>query len=310
MDYITLESEELRAVIGNNEPGQGEFAVHRAGYNGVWSLTSVHAPHNCYVPIYAGLNLEHFMDDLFMTDEGGDIFEPRHLPMKVEQIAPNAVKLSHAASPLTGVQSETAFRLGPTHTLDLFYRATLLQPPRAGQRFGFFFASYINTPDFPALCFKDGQGIWNWLCPDQHGQRGGNTVCHVSVENPTFGDPARQYQTHSLTHSFSMRRFDPSLMFGRPGNGSMLYLQMFDQPAPLRLCMSPVGGGLNEDKRVYSPAWDFQYIIEHPTVGMEYRLHSRVIYKPYVDRDEVDRLYAAWTAELQKNSDQVQSGIG
>jgi len=301
MNTITLESNELQVVIGNNEPGQGEFAVHRAGYNGVWSLTSVHAPQNCYVPIYAGLNLEHFMDDLFMTDEGGDIFEPRHLPMDVEQIAPNAVKLSHATSPLTGVQSETIFQLGPVNTIDLFYRAMLLQSPRAGQRFGFFWASYINTPDFPGLCFKDGEGIWNWLCPDQHGQYGGNTVCHVSVDNPTFGDPARQYQPHSLTHSFSRRRYDPALMFGRPGDGSMLYLQMFDQQTPVRLCMSPVGGGLDEDKHLYSPAWDWQYIIEQPTVGTAYRLHSRVIYKPYVDRDEVDRLYAAWTAELGRS---------
>ena len=67
MGHLLLKTEELAVLIGDNEPGQGDHMAHRAGYNGVWSLTSIYAPDNCYVPSVAGLNLEHCMDGLFMT---------------------------------------------------------------------------------------------------------------------------------------------------------------------------------------------------------------------------------------------------
>ncbi len=107
MAFETLTTSELSVVVGDNEPGSGAYSVHRAGYNGVWSLTSTHAPETCFSPAVAGLNLEHLMDDLFITDEGGEIFEPRVHPMQLKRTADNAVRLSQESSPLTGVSSET-----------------------------------------------------------------------------------------------------------------------------------------------------------------------------------------------------------
>ena len=300
MAHVLLETEELAAVIGDNEPGERDWTNHSAGYNGVWSLTSRHAPQNCFAPNYAGLNLEHYMDDLFMTEEGGDIFEPRHAPMRLEPISPTSARLVQDCSPLTSVESETTFEVREPHAIDMQFRAKLLQAPRSGRRFGFFWASYINAPESPALQFLSPEGIWCSLSPDQHGQGGSNTLCYSSVKIPAFGSPERQYNSHSLAHSFSARRFDSPLMFGRPGDGSMLYLQMFDQREPVRLCMSPSGGGLNREKRLYNPAWDFQYVVDEAATGTEFCLRSRVVYKPYVDREEIEQLYQQWTAELQR----------
>jgi hypothetical protein len=298
MGYVLLKTEELAVLIGDNEPGQGDHMAHRAGYNGVWSLTSVYAPDNCYVPSVAGLNLEHCMDGLFMTEAGGDIFEPRSHPMRVEDIAGNAARLMQQRSPLTGVESETVFTVQEPHYIDMCFKAKLLQAPRSGRRFGFFWASYMNAPEMPALQFINADGLWASLSPDAHGRDGSNTVCHVSIETPAFGEVGRHYNSNSLAHSFSARRYDLPLMFGRPGDGSMLYLQMFDQRAPVRLCMSPSGGGVDKEKRLYNPAWDFQYVVEEADVGTQFEMRSRVVYKPYAGRDEILKLYEEWVETL------------
>ncbi|MBT4610304.1 MAG: hypothetical protein HOC05_09710 [Gemmatimonadetes bacterium] len=239
------------------------------------------------------------MDDLFMTQEGGEIFEPRKHPMRLERLSETAVRLTQEASPLTGVTSETIFSVGEPHFIDIDFHATLTRPPRSGNRFGFFWASYINAPDSPALQFLDPGGIWCCLSPDGHGNDSGNTVCHDGVA-PAWGDPEQQYNDGSLAHSFSKRHFGLPLMFGRPGDGQMMFLQMFDQQQPVRLCMSPTGGGREEGARVNNPAWDFQYIIDDAVAGAELHLRSRVIYKQFVDANEAETLYEQWTSTLER----------
>jgi len=296
MAYETLSTEELSVVVGDNEQGAGEHAGHRAGYNGVWSLTSVHASDNCFVPAVAGLNLEHLMDDLFMTEEGGEIFEPRQHPMTLERISATSARLFQDTSPMTGVSSITTFTVSEPHVIDMSFQATLTRPPRAGNSFGFFWASYMNAPESPALQFLNPDGIWCSLSPDGHGDDSGNTVCHVSAD-ATWGDSGRSYPG-SLAHSFSKCRYDTPVMFGRPGDGAMMYLQMFDQRQPVRLCMSPSGGGRNDEKRLLNPAWDFQYIIDDASAGTQCSLHTRVVYKPFIERGEIEQLYGQWQDDL------------
>lgn len=301
MAHETLTTSKLTVVVGDNEAGTDDHAAHRAGYNGVWSMTHADAPENCFVPAVSGLNLEHLMDDLFMSDDGSEIFEPRQHPMSLERVSETRVRLVQEPSPLTGVASVTTFTTVEPHAIDMSFQATLTQAPRAGQRFGFFWASYMNAPESPALQFQLPDGYWSCLAPDGHGDDSGNTVCHTSATT-TWGDSDRQYRAGSLAHSFSKRRFDVPLMFGRPGDGSMLYLQMFDQRGPVRLCMSPSGGGRNEDRRLLNPAWDFQYIIDAAAAGTECALRTRLVYKPYTGREEIGGLYEQWLAELAASS--------
>jgi len=298
VNFTELKTSELSVVVGNNEPGTGDLAFHRAGYNGIWSLASVHAPENCFVPFYAGLNLEHCMDDLFMTDEGVDNFEPRHAPMELRRLSATSASLYQSPTPLTGVESETVFEVSEPHTIDMWFTAKLHRPPRAGKWFGFFWASYMNAPHSPALYFRDADGMLNAMAPEVHGTGGGNSVCHASVQDPSLGDPGRQYAGHSLAHSWSRRRFGVPLMFARPGDGTMLYLQMFDQQAPVRITMSPHGGGRNEEKKRFNPAWDFQYVVNEATEGTVFRLRSRVVYKRYEGLEEIEWLCADCIEEI------------
>jgi hypothetical protein len=49
-----LQTEELRVVVGDNS----DTGEHEAGYNGIWSLTSVHDPHSLFLPVNCGMNFE------------------------------------------------------------------------------------------------------------------------------------------------------------------------------------------------------------------------------------------------------------
>ena len=232
------------------------------------------------------------MDDLFMTDEGGDIFEPRNVMMTLRRDDEQTVRLTHPASPLTGIVSETIFRVGEPDQIDVTFRATLTRPPRQGRWFGFFWASYLNGPESPAIHFLDATERWATLSADRHGRN--NTVCHQSVKDPQLGDPKRIYRPDSLAHAYSERRFSKPLMYGRPGDGHMMWVLMFDQAEPLRITMSPSGGGTNDAVKTYNPAWDFQYIVHDPPVGKTIELRARLVYRPYTGRRKIEELYAAW----------------
>jgi hypothetical protein len=298
MSYEVVHTTELEVVVGDNDAGDAAHPSHCADLNGIWSLTSVHEKRNCFVPRYAGLNLEHLMDGLFATDQEGDTFEPRHHPMQVERISDRAVRLVQSRTPQTHVESSTIFEVKEPNIIDFHFTAKLHQPPRAGKQFGFFWASYINAPDFPCLFFLNPDGFWNCLSPDMHGT--GSTVCHSTIDEPQFGLADRSYNVRSLAHGFSDRRFDLPLVFGRPHDGNMLYLQMFDQTSPVRLTMSPTGGDHNEEKRVYNPAWDYQFVIDDVETGKEYHLRSRLVYKAYGGRQEVIDLFSQWKDEIDE----------
>src|SRR5215217_7363821 len=70
---------DLTAVIGDND-AKGE---HRAGYNGLWSLTHKTEPTNVFVPTVAGMNFEHVFDGETLDPPGKSelFFEPRNAKM-------------------------------------------------------------------------------------------------------------------------------------------------------------------------------------------------------------------------------------
>ena len=289
MNSQMLKTSELDVVIGNNEQGDGDYNTHRAGYNGIWSLTSMHAKTNCFVPYYSGLNLEHLMDGLLATEQGGDIKEPRNHPMQLERMSENSLKLTQTDAFQTHVDSTTVFEVKEPHIIDFTFSAKLNRPVREGKQFGFFWASYMNAPHSPCLHFVDEDVFWSCLSADKD-IGGANTVCHTSVAEPSSDS---QPETH-LANSFSERRFHIPLMYGRPGDGTMLFLQMFDQTAPIRLTMSRRGGGADPDMRRRHPAWDFQFVVDEAEAGVEYKMCCRVVYKPFVCQSEVLDLFDEW----------------
>src|SRR5262249_40717268 len=109
MPSDTFSVGDLTAVIGDND-AKGE---HRAGYNGLWSLTHRSEPTNLFVPTVAGLNFEHIFDGETLDPPGTTtiFFEPRNAKMTFRKLSPNEAELHQPPTPTFHLESTTPFTL-------------------------------------------------------------------------------------------------------------------------------------------------------------------------------------------------------
>ncbi|MGD9495023.1 MAG: hypothetical protein AB7Y46_01810 [Armatimonadota bacterium] len=278
---MTICAGELSAVIGDNEPREGQ----RAGYNGVQSLTSAHQPDNLFVPGVAGLNLEHLLDGRDLPDRDA-YFEPRRQPMEVEQLDAQSVRLHQHATPTLGVQSMAIFALRVPHYLDIDLRVVLRTD---SLRFGYllgFWASYINAPQDGAMHFlgrprdEPVGEAWQTLSSPRHYEK--STVCRADVE-PHL---PHEMSFETLAYSYSELAYTRPFFYGR--RGRMVFALMFERGADVRFTHSPTGGGEG------NPTWDFQWVLHHPRVDEEHRLRVRAVYRPWVSETDIWREYESW----------------
>src|SRR5438874_3445064 len=109
MAHGTFRAGDLTAVIGDNAAHE----QHRAGYNGVWSLTHRTEPTNLFVPSVAGLNLEHIFDgDKDDKGQGTKVFfEPRNAPMSLKVISETEAELHQPPTPTFQTENWTRFKV-------------------------------------------------------------------------------------------------------------------------------------------------------------------------------------------------------
>src|SRR5262245_8538474 len=100
---------DLTAVIGDNAAS----GPHRAGYNGIWSLTHKTEPKNLFVPTVAGLNLEHIFDGETLDPPGETrlFFEPRNAPMTLKKLSDSSAELHQPPTPTFHLESWSTFTL-------------------------------------------------------------------------------------------------------------------------------------------------------------------------------------------------------
>ncbi len=284
MAHDTFRSGDLTAVIGDN----AAFGQHRAGYNGVWSLTHRTEPANLFVPTVAGLNFEHIFDGE-RCDTGTSrriFFEPRHAPMTFRKLSDTEAQLHQPPTPTFHLESWTTFALKPPHYLDMTFRCRPTQHVFTHGYIGLFWASYINAPADKSMYLRHGN-LWH-----QH-----NTPSHNHDSTVRHRDDKLELRfgaghPEALFRHFSPLRFDEPLFYGLFRNH--LLLIMFDRSAGIRLTHSPSGGGINKELETTNPAWDFQYLIPRYEVKHEYQFRLRTVYRPRCSRQEVLGEYDAW----------------
>ncbi len=301
MSHVILRSNELEVVVGDNEPGTGPVSSHCGGYNGIWSLKSRHAPANCFAPSYAGLNFEHCYDERFQSavDHKELIYEPRNTPMRLVEATDSSAVLHQPPTAWTGVESWTRFQV-EDNRIEFEFRAIPRKEP-AGGWLGMFWASYLHAPADSGISFlgdwpEDSSPTgWMKLAADAHGVHAGVTGSDP-VSHPDHreqGASAAQPFAR-LVYSQSHRRYAEPMFYGRPANGRMMLLYLFDPAPGLRILQSPVGGGWSEEEKTWNPAWDFQLISRPACEGQEIALRGRVVYKPFESRDEILQLLEQW----------------
>ena len=73
----------------------------------------------------------------------------------------------------------------------------------------------------------------------------------------------------------------------------MVLAYLFDssESEVIRFSQSPTGGGKT------NPAWDFQFIIPQPEQGKEYSFSVRIVYKPFINQEDLLKEWQSWKNE-------------
>ena len=282
---IFLETGELKATIVDNE-AFGE--KHRAGYNGLAELYHLAQDSTPFVSLYAGFNLEH----IFGGDSLESLFEPREHPMSLYQPSENSALLYQSPTPLSNVESLTEFRFEAPHYIDVTFRCRLRSDKFFKHNYaGLFWASYIDSPEDKKIYFlgKTSTGdTARWI--DAYSERHGEKSTHTGIGEAHEFYFAPNFNARLASH-FSGYHFIEPFYFGRFHN--MVLVFMFDTDQVIRFSQSPTGGGQG------NPAWDFQFLIPNPVVEKIYSYRARLVYKPFINREDVVEEYDTWKEGLE-----------
>lgn len=279
---------DLTAVIGDND-AKGD---HRAGYNGLWSLTHRTEPTNLFVPIVSGMNFEHIFDGETVDPPGkNDIFfEPRNAKMNFRKLSAEAAELHQPPTPTFHLESTTRFTLREPDSIDFHFRFKPTQHAFRRGYLGLFWANYMNAPEDKSMYLR-GRNVWLQHCTPAH-----NAMSTVRHESDTFVPTFANDHRDCLYKSLSPLRYDLPLFYGL--FRKHIFIVMFDRTAGLRLAHSPSGGGTNSALQTTNPAWDFQYVLPKYEVNVEYVLRARAVYRERCSRGDVLKLHADWRKEL------------
>ena len=288
--YVTLKRGDVQAIIVDNEaidipalPG------HRAGYNGVASLTHTKHSLNLFVPSIAGLNFEHIHDG---TTQGlVEKFEPRKFPMQLRIIDDSTVEVYQPPTGNWMLESCGRYQLLDDGTIEYTFECIPRASDYRHDYIGLFWASYINAPAERAIFFKgrtsgtDSVARWVKGVTPKHGTDSTHRPAGVAALPPVDGDFPLTLVNHP-----SMYEYTEPWYYG-VSNG-MAFVQMFRSTDHIWMAQSPTGGGNA------NPAWDFQWFIPKPQIGKAYGFVMRAAYVPFVSREQLINATATHRAQL------------
>jgi len=256
---------------------------HRAGYNGIASMSHSAQDSTVFVPFYAGFNLEH----IFGGDSLVELFEPRKHPMELYKISETEAFLYQPLTPLSKVESQTIFKLTSPHFIDITFRFIIHDRKFFKHGYvGLFWASYIHQPIDKKIYFLGSQNSSDseeWI--PAYSVEHGSESTHLWKNDRDSLYFAPNFNATLASH-FSNFTYNKSFYYGHFHNMVLAY--MFHPTRGIRFSQSPTGGG---DK---NPAWDFQFIVPDFQVNHEYSFQARMMYKEFTSTEEVHEAYDNW----------------
>lgn len=278
---VEIAADDFSCLIGNNE-AWGE--VHRAGYNGILQIKMPGLADTPFVPMYAGLNLEHYFDLGPRNPDSNIFFEPRRMPMDTRVINATTVELYQEATPHYGVESWTRFEVSKPGQIEMTFRCIPHKDGLEGKMLGVFWASYINAPLDKSMYFLEAGStldapVWVQYCTQKHDRD--STVLSEGDEREFAFDKSED----TLYNNISPLRYSEPFFYGRYGDHVLIYI--FEPATQIRFSHSPSGGGKTAAGDGHNPAWDFQYLVDHYEVNHEYGYRMRFVCKTWKDRADV-----------------------
>jgi hypothetical protein len=268
--HVLLRQGDVEAVVVDNRAvDDAVLSKHGAGYHGVAALRHVRQSRSLFVPSYAGLNFEHIHDG---TDKPRDIlFEPRKAPMELRRVSEHIAELYQRPTPFWGLESCQRYELRPDGVIEMTFECIPRRNTFTNGYMGLFWASYIDRPESLDIHFRGvaegeaGPAIWQRGVTPAHG----TLATHRSMADArTF--PHEPKFPLELPFGFSRQRYVEPWYFGVCRG--MAFVQVFRTEDQVWISQSPSGGGKE------CPAWDFQWYVPKPQVGMRYQLKMRAAY--------------------------------
>jgi hypothetical protein len=282
---VTLKSDSITAVVADNDKF---FPRHRIGYNGIASLAVRDVTgfgskgKNVFVPMYAGLNLEHYFDE--RNREREDLFHPRRKPMLIARWKEaNSAMLSQDPFPPWNISYVSTFVASGRNRIDFSMEITPREKEIEKLGFlGVFWASYIHLPKQNGINImghargeKPGDKRWIYVETIMHGEKS-SIMPAATTYIPSFSP---ELPKHWLFASKGDYVHDIPLCYGVSGGISLAF--MFKDKERVWFAHSPSGGGPG------CPAWDFFAIFPSPRVDETYKVHGRLVAKPFVSARDI-----------------------
>lgn len=283
---INIEEGDIKITFVNND-AFGES--HLAGYNGIAELYHSAQDSTLFEPKYAGFNLEH----IYGGDSLAEFFEPRTNPMELFNNDNNEVSLYQAPTPFSQFEMITTFKVVAPHYIDITFSCMVHSEDFFEHGYaGLFFASYILAPSDKHIYFKgfeneENTAKWISAYSEIHGEQSTHIGMNDDIDNYYF---APNFNAR-LACNFSNYKYELPVYYGRFHN--MVSAFMFDTPEVIRFSQSPTGGG------PANPAWDFQFIMPNLKQKKEYSFRARIVYKPFVDNEDILTEYKQWKRDLK-----------
>ena len=285
----------LDSVVNRNRSGNGFNPVCHERF----------PDQNLYRDDAIGFYFEHIFNGM-AADRENSFFSPNRDPHVLRKNSDSSASLIHTAERSTwGVESELSYTFSEPGAIDIEFQATLTE-----DRFGmgycaFMWACYMNRTRERSYHFwgHDGEKE-GWISFGEDTDEGfeTGTVSFLGVPDLPYEKGAQTLNI--LEHP--TKKFVLPFYYGLvDGDGdlettddTMAYIMMFDQKDPIRFALWNFIRNSSGNPDPHSPAWDWQYVVRDPEIGKKYGYRARLLYKPFVDAEDVRNEYDKWVEGL------------
>ncbi len=252
-----------------------------------------------------GLNFEHIFNG---AKEQRDIsmFTPRKDPCYIQQIENNHFEIYWPAEGSKwGMEARMIYDLSVEGQIDIVFECRPKKEMYPQGYAAMMWASYMNRTYDRKIHFWGEEGDkTGWIA---FGEGEGNdievgTVSHVGVPDLTYEEGAQtlnliEHPTKKFITPFYFNFIDGDHNLDTKDD-KLLYLVLFDQTDSIRFAMWNFYRDKTGSPDTHSPAWDWQYVIRNPKIDKVYRYRTRIVIKPYKNRDQIWEEYKKWRDEL------------
>ena len=260
-------------------------------------------------PEFVGLNFEHVFNGT-AADKDRCMFTPRKDPCELMTHSMQRASLhwpkDHSSWDMSCAMTYT---LAAPNAIDITFEATPYAALFPMGYVAFMWASYMNRTRERRIHFigRDAEREgWISFGDDLNDSFETGTVSFFGLPGLPYEEGAQTLNT--IEHP--TKKFLKPLYYGlldgdndpATRDDTLVYIVMFDQTESIRFALWNFIKDASGQPDPHSPAWDWQYVVRNPQPGKTYGYRARVIIKPFVSREDVEREYEVWHASRARKA--------